>query len=279
MADATDVASAIVGALSLTIQVAQLTQDYISRVSSLPNNLSLYLAELVSLKALLSEIQDSLLVQSFTPSYITSAHVSLSAELVLIRAELEDLDHKLRDAQLWKASFMARKLLWPFSEDETLHWASRLGLCKERVQAMALITGLRLQLSTLSEIRELKKKTEAAEQAREKQLILDWISTDDWRRRHADLTSTHHPNTGQWIFDTSEFQDWMSNNSQVLWCYGAPGVGKTQLMALIVDHLGKIGSKVSYFYCDYRTSGHKSIATEIAAAILRQLIAAARSSS
>lgn len=29
---------------------------------------------------------------------------------------------------------------------------------------------------------------------------------------------------------------------------------------------------MSYFYCDYRTSGHKTIATEIAAAILRQLI-------
>ncbi|KAI1780339.1 ankyrin repeat-containing domain protein [Hypoxylon cercidicola] len=50
------------------------------------------------------------------------------------------------------------------------------------------------------------------------------------------------------------------------------GVGKTQLMSLIIDHLSKTRSKVSYFYCDYRTSGHKSITTEIAAAILRQLV-------
>lgn len=57
--------------------------------------------------------------------------------------------------------------------------------------------------------------------AREKQLILDWISKDDWRRRHADLTSIHHPNTGNWIFDTREFKDWMNDTSQVLWCCGA----------------------------------------------------------
>lgn len=142
MPDATDVASAIVGALSLAVQVAQLTQDHVSRVSSLPDNVSLYLAELVSLKAMLSEIQDSLLIQSLTPGYVTSTHVSLPVELALVRGELEELDGKLRDAQLRKASFMAQNLLWPFSENETLRWASRLGLCKERIRAATLITGL-----------------------------------------------------------------------------------------------------------------------------------------
>ncbi|KAI2603696.1 hypothetical protein GGR54DRAFT_653092 [Hypoxylon sp. NC1633] len=272
MVDGTDVASAVVGALSLTVQIAQLTQDHVSRVSSLPSNITLYLAELVSLKSLLSEIQDSLLVQSITPGYAASTHAPLPAELRHIRSELEDLNGKLRDAQLQKVPLMVKKLLWPFGEDETLRWATRLSLCKERLRATTLMIGLRLQLSTLSEIRELKKKTEAVEEANEKQLMLDWISRDDWRRRHAELTSTHHPDTGQWIFDTVELKDWLNNMSPVLWCYGAPGVGKTQLISLIIDHLDKTGSKVSYFYCDYRTSGHKSIATEIAAAILRQLV-------
>ncbi|KAI1087790.1 hypothetical protein F5B19DRAFT_474072 [Rostrohypoxylon terebratum] len=142
MANATDVASAIVGALSLAVQVAQLTQDHISRVSSLPSNVTLYLAELVSLKALLSEIQDSLLIQSLTPDYMTSQHVPLPIEFALVRAELEELDRTLQAAQLRKASFMVKKLLWPFSEDETLRWASRLSRCKERIRATTFITGL-----------------------------------------------------------------------------------------------------------------------------------------
>jgi Cdc6-like AAA superfamily ATPase len=58
--------------------------------------------------------------------------------------------------------------------------------------------------------------------------------------------------TGDWILAAPEFQDWKSKNSRTLLCVGAPGVGKTVLAAIVVEHLTTTlpkGSCVFAFYC------------------------------
>ncbi|XXG99886.1 hypothetical protein Hte_006227 [Hypoxylon texense] len=212
-----------------------------------------------------------LLLQSPTPGPTTTTNEALHVELKYVQDELENLYDKLQDAQRHRTSLMVKTLFWPFRDDETIRWANSLGHCKDRIEATTLMSGLRLQLATLDEIRELRNKTETAKQEQQKQLILDWICDDGWRRRHAELTLAHHPNTGQWIFETNELHDWVNKDIKTLWLYGAPGVGKTQLMALIIDRLSAT-EKIAYFYCDYHTSSSKSVTTEIAAAILRQLL-------
>ncbi|KAI3342013.1 hypothetical protein F4824DRAFT_495881 [Ustulina deusta] len=273
MDNALNVSSTVAGALSLAIQIAKLTQTHTSRMVNLPRSVNLFVTELVSLKSLLLDIQDALFPQSTTSQPGVITHPMLPDELETIRSELENLYNKLQDAQMHRASLMLKNLIWPFHEDETVRWSNSLNHCKERIDRAILVGGLRLQFQLLGEIRALQNKTDSAEQEHQKRLVLDWTCNDTWRKRQTELVQAHHPGTGEWIFDLPGFQDWAGEKAQTLWCYGAPGAGKTQLMSLIIDRLSTT-RKVCYFYCDYHSSNKKNVTTEIAAAILRQLVEA-----
>lgn len=142
MDDALNVASAVSGLLSLTIQIVQLTQKYTSRLINLPPSVARYLADLVSLKAVLSDIQNALALPSTASGISTTAQSALANELWPIQVELENLLQRLEDAQNHKASFLLRNLLWPFQEDETANWANSLRHCKHRLESTILLSGL-----------------------------------------------------------------------------------------------------------------------------------------
>lgn len=168
--------------LSLTIQLIELTQRHTSRMIALPRTVASYLADLTILKQLLSDVQNSLALPPTTTSTWVVTQSALTNELQTIQSELESIQDKLHRAQN-EPLFTARKVLWPFSEDETGKWASKLRNCRGRIESVvststlygsSLITVLlavvltdisrRLQLQALSEIQELINKTETTEQ-------------------------------------------------------------------------------------------------------------------
>ena len=62
--------------------------------------------------------------------------------------------------------------------------------------------------------------------------IMRWLSPLDPRRRHQDVRTERFDTVGSWFLETSEFQEWRSEDrtdKAVLFCYGNPGVGKTFL--------------------------------------------------
>ncbi|KAI1157434.1 hypothetical protein F5B18DRAFT_645094 [Nemania serpens] len=166
MDNALNVSSIVAGALSLAIQIAQLTQTHTSRMVNLPRSVNLFVTELVSLKSLLLDIQDALFLQSTTSQSGAITHQTLPDELENIRSELEILHNKLQDAQKHRASLMLKNLIWPFHEDETVRWSSSLNHCKELIDRMVSVSGLRLQFRVLGEIKALHNKTDSAAQER-----------------------------------------------------------------------------------------------------------------
>jgi hypothetical protein len=138
MDEALNVASIVTGAFSLTIQLVQLTQKHTSRMINLPLSVRSYLADLISLKDLLSTIQNALAL----PSPTSGISTGLAADLSLVTAELEILHNKLHDAQYQKASFLIKTLIWPFPDDETIRWADSLRRCRERIEATVMVNGL-----------------------------------------------------------------------------------------------------------------------------------------
>ncbi|KAH6648963.1 hypothetical protein BKA67DRAFT_377914 [Truncatella angustata] len=159
-----NVASAIAGILSMSIQIAQLTQAQTSRAARLPRSIKLYLSELVSLKRLFSDIQDALLLQCVSPGVDAINCQDLPMEISHIQANLEQIREKLQRAQDAAAFPTTMKnLVWPFREDETVEWANDLSECRDRIQATTLASGLRLQILTLGEIKDLRSKMESAE--------------------------------------------------------------------------------------------------------------------
>ena len=105
--------------------------------------------------------------------------------------------------------------------------------------------------------------------------ILAWISPLDFRAKHHDVLSRHHPGTGEWIFDSPEYISWRHGHSKLLWCTGIPGAGKTVLASVIIDHLEKDlmtdkSSALVYVYCSYQDSDHTPL--NLIASVLRQLV-------
>ena len=63
--------------------------------------------------------------------------------------------------------------------------------------------------------------------------LLAWLSPLEPRLRHQDIRERRISNVGGWLMQTEEFRSWHGSrgegagDKEVLYCYGAPGVGKT----------------------------------------------------
>ena len=71
--------------------------------------------------------------------------------------------------------------------------------------------------------------------ADEKNEILAWLSPLQPRRRHEDIRTRRIDEVGDWLLQTEEYRNWCVGthvakyDSQALFCYGDPGVGKTYI--------------------------------------------------
>jgi len=63
--------------------------------------------------------------------------------------------------------------------------------------------------------------------------LLTWLSPLEPSLRHRDIRERRVNSVGEWLVQSGEFRSWCGLNeeskdaSQVLFCYGGPGVGKT----------------------------------------------------
>lgn len=82
--------------------------------------------------------------------------------------------------------------------------------------------------------------------------------------------------TGQWFLEHREFEAWIHQSNPMLWCTGGPGVGKSVLTSLVVDHMFEnevsVNDAIAYFHFDYRNQEVQTPAF-VLASLFRQLAA------
>lgn len=60
--------------------------------------------------------------------------------------------------------------------------------------------------------------------------IFDWLSPVRYRVHHLTQKQDRLPDSGQWMFQSSEFRSWQDSSiSETLWLHGMPGCGKSKL--------------------------------------------------
>ncbi|KAJ2897091.1 hypothetical protein MKZ38_005001 [Zalerion maritima] len=112
--------------------------------------------------------------------------------------------------------------------------------------------------------------------AEEREAILDWLSTLDFRERQENAFQKHHKGTGRWMLDTKEFRHWFNGKeNSSLWCPGIPGAGKTVIIrSIAINHVAENmvegEDAIAYIYCQYKDPRTRS-EVDILSSISRQL--------
>jgi hypothetical protein len=80
---------------------------------------------------------------------------------------------------------------------------------------------------------------------------------------------------------STEFQSWVNQNKQTLFCPGIPGAGKTIITSIVVDDLHRRFQKdvrvgIAYLYCDFRRKQEQT-PENLLASLLKQLAQQQRS--
>ncbi|KAF3903443.1 hypothetical protein ABW20_dc0102901 [Dactylellina cionopaga] len=67
--------------------------------------------------------------------------------------------------------------------------------------------------------------------------ILNWLTPIDYRPQHIDYIRRKQAGTGKWLLESTEFQSWVNDKDQTLFCPGIPGAGKTIMAATVIEYL------------------------------------------
>ena len=109
----------------------------------------------------------------------------------------------------------------------------------------------------------------------ERQAILDWLSPVNYATQQNDFIGRRQEGTGRWLLNSDEFQAWLNQTKQTLFCPGIPGAGKTMIASIVVDYLwtefqndANIG--IAYLYCNYQQRQEQK-AEDLLLSLLKQL--------
>jgi len=98
----------------------------------------------------------------------------------------------------------------------------------------------------------------------EEQAILDWLTPVDYLPQQNDFLKQRQVGTGQWLLDSTEFENWVKTKKQILFCPGIPGAGKTILTSIVVNELEKRfqndgSTALAYLYCNFNRQDEQNL--------------------
>ncbi|KAK7211182.1 hypothetical protein V2G26_018360 [Clonostachys chloroleuca] len=150
---------------------------------------------------------------------------------------------------------------------------------KLREQAQRCDNCLTVQVSEdiqryFPEVYSILDKIFISMQSYERTNMLEKISTVPFTGHHIEIQDRRTPDTGEWILQSSEFQQWQApGTSSITLLYGIPGAGKTFLTSRVIDYIGEQLSEsegFAYFYCK-RDEKDRSQPASVLSSLIRQL--------
>ncbi|KAF9876317.1 ankyrin repeat-containing protein [Colletotrichum karsti] len=90
-------------------------------------------------------------------------------------------------------------------------------------------------------------------------------NTDQHRQNLVD----RHDETCRWVFETSEYREWIEDQGKFLLMTGPPGVGKSVLASVVIEELRRQQQIVTYWFCGRESTQNPNA---LARCVLKQLV-------
>lgn len=103
---------------------------------------------------------------------------------------------------------------------------------------------LQLRIGLHDIAHDQKTREEREKKAEEKRTILGWLSPIDFASQQNDYIQRREEDTGQWLLQSDEYQNWITTAKETLFCPGMPGAGKTIISSIVIaDLYQRFGSR------------------------------------
>ncbi|KAJ1710162.1 nucleoside phosphorylase domain-containing protein [Aspergillus flavus] len=126
----------------------------------------------------------------------------------------------------------------------------------------------------------IKEVMTATSEEKTRSRIVNWIPANDYGFRYTKVLSERQEGTGGWFLESSEFCCWLSDETNMLFCPGIRGSGKTVLVSMVIEHLlhtypsNKLAehrTAVTFLYCDYKMPDQQDV-PQLLSSMLKQLL-------
>jgi Cdc6-like AAA superfamily ATPase len=275
MAEAFGTGASIVGVIGLAIQITQAAVQLWTDWKDAPENVKAFIAELGTLKTVLSEThanillnkdfeaafqnRPSLLLSQFGPNAPSTTDTNRMLDICQkeLSSMLKKMGKRVQGSQLGWERFKEAFLTKDTRESvENLHRQCQV------LNNMLSVDAVVLGASMYKEVREVRKEQQDWRQADEqisfairggidesnrrqerqqrkhkRQAILEWLTPIDYATSQNDYIGRRQAKTGQWLLDSAEFLAWVEADKRILFCPGIPGAGKTILTSIVVNEL------------------------------------------
>ncbi|KAF2107370.1 hypothetical protein BDV96DRAFT_558043 [Lophiotrema nucula] len=199
----------------------------------------------------------------------------VGAKARLIQERLEGAKSLLQDHIREKTPSL---IPWKLnSSDKSKKWAKFITKNKEKIDEILHWIGVHEEdlLQITNNVAALKSE--------EWDTVTRKFTSIDERKYHNEALNRRQDGTCQWIFDRTEYKDWLSGgNSNMLWVNASPGSGKTILSSALIEELQKTTMTpksekcLAYYYCrwsDPETQSLPKLFGSLAAQLSRQNLA------
>ncbi|KAJ6099060.1 serine/threonine-protein kinase chk2 (cds1) [Penicillium canescens] len=225
----------------------------------------------------IEDAEDADLRSESTEKVLMKSLVGSDSPLILFQRMLEEIIAKLSPQD--KLRQRSLPLMWPFTKKDIAEKLSSIERLKSHISLAMQSDLVELAQSSHHKIINLGQKmdrTDARFQDDETQKIILWLSPLFFREQHVAILESVQPDTGVWFVQHDSFRSWVHGDTNLLWCPGLPGAGKTRLMSIAVDLLEHhekipINSLCTYIYCNYERQKEQTSAA-LLSSILQQIL-------
>jgi Fungal N-terminal domain of STAND proteins/Ankyrin repeat len=268
--DPLSLAASVAGLISISLQLTQLSYDYITSARTTSESIVALHRELVSLQHVLSSLNQNILSNpDIKDAFAAQASAVLGQPEDILKAcesNLISLKNKLAKKNTDKPFARLKAVLsWPFSEENTQQQIRELHRYQDIFQRVISIDILSLVAKTHltarqtdQNVQNLCSEVKDWRHREENSKILRWLSALDFSSKQSEALAKRSRDTCSWLLEDPTFGFWLqgSSPSRTLWCPGELGAGKTVITSIVVSMLIRLCAKESnvalgYIYCNY----------------------------